>query len=330
MTDDRWLLEARDLHVSFALRKRRLQALAGVSLGVRRGETVGLVGESGSGKSTLAMTLMRAVTPDRGRLFFDGSEYGGLEGKALKPIRRRLQMVFQDPYSSLNPRLRVRDIVAEPLRAHKWGTGREIADRVAELIRLTGLPADSARRLPAQFSGGQRQRIALARALALEPDMLIADEPVSALDVSIQAQIINLMADLQTRLGIAYLVIAHDLALVHQISDRIIVMYLGEIVEEGTADAVVGRPAHPYTVSLLAATPVAGRPTGRERPVLKGEPPSAIDRPSGCPFHPRCPIAQPRCAIEAPTLTRRPDGGTVACHTPGQQPSPVLAQGVPS
>jgi oligopeptide/dipeptide ABC transporter ATP-binding protein len=238
-----------------------------------------------------------------------------------------MQMLFQNPYASLNPRMTIFDIVAEPLKAYGWNNAQEIADRVDQLIEATGLPPDAAGRLPVQFSGGQRQRIALARALALQPDMLIADEPVSALDVSVQAQIINLLGDIQKRLGIAYLVIAHDLALVHQISDRIIVMYLGEIVEQGSADNIVAEPAHPYTVSLLAATPVPGALKKREYFVLKGEPPSAIDRPSGCAFHPRCPVARDKCHHDKPRLTQTTTSGMVACHFPGELPSPVKRKG---
>ena len=317
------LLEARDLAVTFASGGRRLFALDGVSLHVGRGETVGLVGESGSGKSTLALTLMRGHDPDRGEIRFDGRPITRLSGAALKPVRRRLQMIFQDPYASLDPRMTVMRLVAEPLVAHRWGTRAEIRDRVLDLLAGVGLPPDAADRLPAQFSGGQRQRIAIARALALEPDMLIADEPVSALDVSIQAQIVNLLRDVQRRLGIAYLVIAHDLALVHQISDRILVMYLGRIVEEGRSDDVVGRPLHPYTVALLSATPVPEDSRKGRRLVLAGEPPSPIDRPAGCAFHPRCPIVRDRCRTEAPPLVARGDGRAVACWHPGEMPSPV-------
>lgn len=327
MADGPYLLRAENLSVGFGVGGRVLHALDGVTLDVKRGETVGLVGESGSGKSTMAMTLMRAIRPESGRIMFDGADLIALDDNALKPVRARLQMVFQDPYSSLDPRMKVRDIIAEPLRAHRRGTRAEIACRVGELIAAVGLPSDAADRLPQQFSGGQRQRIAIARALALEPDMLIADEPVSALDVSIQAQIINLLRDIQRRLGITYLVIAHDLALIHQISDRIAVMYLGRIVEEGPADELVARPAHPYTVSLLAATPVAFVGDKRESVVLRGEPPSAIDRPPGCAFHPRCPIARDICAMNRPELTETTGGRKVACHFPGELPSPVARIG---
>ena len=320
--EDGALLTAQDLAVTFRAGRRRLYAVDGVSLCVHRGETVGLVGESGSGKSTLALTLMRAHAPERGRITFDGTDITNLDARALKPIRRRLQMIFQDPYSSLDPRMSVRRIIAEPLVAHGQGSRAEIAARVAQLMDAVGLPPDAAERVPAQFSGGQRQRIAIARALALEPAMLIADEPVSALDVSIQAQIINLLRDIQARLDIAYLVIAHDLALVHQISDRIIVMYLGKVVEEGPADAVIGAPQHPYTVALLSATPTPEPGSGRTRLVLRGEPPSPIDRPAGCPFHPRCPIVRDRCRHEVPPLRANGNGRMSACFAPGELPPP--------
>ncbi len=316
------LLAAEGLSVAFDTPRGRVHALEDVSLAVARGETVGLVGESGSGKSTLALTLLRALTPSGGSIRFDGQEIGQLSSRALKPVRRRLQMVFQDPYASLDPRMTVARIVAEPLRAHRFGTRSEIAVRVAELLAAVGLPEEAAQRYPAEFSGGQRQRIAIARAIALEPEMVVADEPVSALDVSIQAQIVNLLQDIQTRMGIAYLVIAHDLPLVHQIADRIVVLYLGRVVEEGPAEAVVARPLHPYTAGLLAATPTVDT-AGRPRLRLGGDPPSPIDRPSGCAFHPRCPIARDRCRSERPALTARDGGRRVACHFPGEVPPPL-------
>ncbi|WP_306118922.1 MULTISPECIES: oligopeptide/dipeptide ABC transporter ATP-binding protein [unclassified Roseitalea] len=316
------LLEARDLSVTFATRRGNVHALDGVSLSVARGETVGLVGESGSGKSTLAMTLMCATRPTGGTIHFDGREIGHLPQRALRAVRRRLQIIFQDPYASLDPRMKVRRIIAEPLVAHRFGSRAEIAARVRELLEAVGLPPDAADRLPSQFSGGQRQRIAIARAIALSPDLVIADEPVSALDVSIQAQIINLLQDIQQRLGMAYLVIAHDLPLVHQIADRIVVLYLGRVVEQGPAEQITARPLHPYTAGLLAATPTVDG-TGRERLVLRGDPPSPINRPSGCPFHPRCPAAQDRCRTEAPALEPQPGGRAVACHFPGSVAPPL-------
>ena len=317
------LLDATDLRVTFrAPGGRKLHAVDTISIGVKPRETVGLVGESGSGKSTVALTLMRAHEPESGQIIFDGLDITHLSEKDLLPVRRKLQMVFQDPYSSLDPRLSVRRIVAEPLTAHKFGSRGEINDRVDELIDQVGLPPDTAQRLPAQFSGGQRQRIAIARSLALEPSALIADEPVSALDVSIQAQIINLLRSLQDRLSIAFLVIAHDLALVHQISDRIVVMYLGEAVEEGPADEVVGHPQHPYTVALLSATPVPEVGGDAERILLTGDPPSPINRPTGCRFHPRCPIVQERCKVDKPPYVEYAPGRKVSCFFAGQMDPP--------
>jgi len=315
------LMEARNLSVRFATPRGLVHALDDVSLKVHRGETVGLVGESGSGKSTLALTMMRAIEPSGGSLLFDGTDVGALRGKALKPLRKRLQMVFQDPYSSLDPRMSIARILAEPLHAQGWDKPR-INARIAELLDAVGLPADAASRKPAQFSGGQRQRIAIARAIAPGPEMVVADEPVSALDVSIQAQIVNLMQDLSAQTNLAWLVIAHDLPLVHQIADRIIVLYLGRVVEEAPAADLIATPLHPYTAGLVAATPTVDN-AGRARLVLKGEPPSPIDRPTGCPFHPRCPVAEARCATDRPALTDAGDGRHVACHYPGIVPPPL-------
>ncbi|HJN04006.1 MAG TPA: ABC transporter ATP-binding protein [Alphaproteobacteria bacterium] len=322
-SSDGYLLEATDLKVTFrAPGGRKLHAVDTISIGVRPRETVGLVGESGSGKSTVALTLMRAHEPEGGRIVFNGLDVTHLRERDLRPIRQKLQMVFQDPYSSLDPRMSVRRIVAEPLKAHRYGTRAQINARVDELLDQVGLPPDAAERLPSQFSGGQRQRIAIARALALEPKALIADEPVSALDVSIQAQIINLLRDLQDRLHIAFLVIAHDLALVHQISDRIVVMYLGEAVEEGPSDDIVGRPQHPYTVALLSATPVPEVGGDTERIVLTGDPPSPINRPRGCRFHPRCPVVRDRCKGEKPPLVEFEPGRKVSCFYAGEMLPP--------
>ena len=311
------LLTAQDVHVGFRIAGRRLHAVDGVSLHVSAGETVGLVGESGSGKSTLALTLMRMYEPDRGRIVFQGQDITHLPQRRLTH-RRALQMVFQDPYASLDPRMTVGRIVAEPLRAH--GERGGVKERVAELLEQVGLPASAARRMPAQFSGGQRQRIGIARALALRPKMLIADEPVSALDVSLQAQIVDLLEDIQQKTGIAYLVVAHDLALVHHIADRVLVMYLGRVVESGPADEVIATPQHPYTAALLSATPTDRR---RERIVLRGDPPSAVHRPTGCHFHPRCPIAQPKCAVEPPPLVQVAPGRLAACHYAGEVLPPL-------
>ena len=318
-----YLLEAKDLKVTFrAPGGHKLHAVDKISLGVRPRETVGLVGESGSGKSTVALTLMKAHQPEGGKIIFDGTDITDLQSKSLMPTRKRLQIVFQDPYSSLDPRWTVRRIISEPLKAHRYGSRLEINNRVNELLSQVGLPPDAADRVPSQFSGGQRQRIAVARSLALEPDAIIADEPVSSLDVSIQAQIINLLRDLQDRLHIALLVIAHDLALVHQISDRIIVMYLGEAVEEGPSDEVVGNPQHPYTVALLSATPIPEPGGDRKRIVLTGDPPSPIYRPSGCRFHPRCPIARDKCKKEKPPYVEIENNRKVSCWFAGEMDPP--------
>jgi oligopeptide/dipeptide ABC transporter ATP-binding protein len=311
------LLAATDLRVSFPVGNRRLVAVDGVSVAVNGHETVALVGESGSGKTTVAMTLARARDPEHGTIRFDGVDITALRGRALRPVRRRLQLVLQNPYASLDPRFTVHDVIAEPLRAHRWGTSSDIRRRVDTLLDQVGLPTSAAGRYPVQFSGGQRQRISIARALALGPEVVIADEPVSALDVSIQAQIINLLAEIQEASGVAYLVIAHDLALVHHIADRVLVMYLGRVVEEGPVDDVVAAPLHPYTAALLSATPVTNSGRRRQRIVLGGDPPSAIDRPSGCAFHPRCPIARERCAVESPPLADAA-GHRVACFYAGE------------
>jgi len=312
------LLEASELRVSFRPGRGEVRALDGVSLDVSPGETVALVGESGSGKSTAALTLMGVHRPEAGRIVFDGRDVTRASGAALKGLRRQMQMVLQDPYSSLDPRWTVERILAEPLEAHAWGDRQERTRRVAELIRRAGLPEDAGGRLPTQFSGGQRQRIAIARALALSPRLVIADEPVSALDVSIQAQIINLLLDIQRETGVAYLFISHDIALVHQVADRVIVLYLGHVVEDGHADRVIRRPMHPYTAALISAVPEL-HDTGRRRIVLPGEPPSPISPPAGCPFHPRCPVARDRCRRERPRLADAGAGaGRAACFFPGE------------
>ncbi|MFA9432026.1 ABC transporter ATP-binding protein [Egicoccus sp. AB-alg2] len=320
-------VDVQQLSVHFRVgRHQALQAVRSVDLAIQRGETVGLVGESGSGKSTLARTIVRAERPAAGSILFDGQDLAPLSDRQLRPYRSRMQMIFQDPFGSLDPRMRVGDVIGEPLRVHRRGNRNWIRGRVAELLEVVGLDASAAERSPAQFSGGQRQRISVARALALEPQLLVADEPVSALDVSIQAQIISLLNRVQDDLGLTTLVIAHDLALVHQISDRIAVMYLGEIVEEGTADEVVFAPQHPYTASLLSATPVADpdAEAGRERIVLSGEQPSPLQPPTGCSFHTRCPIARPHCATDAPPLVEV-GGRRVACHYAGEIAPVIVA-----
>ena len=323
------LLEAENLSKHFTLGGRFspggpqvLRAVDGVSLAVRRGETLGLVGESGCGKSTLGRCLVRLYDVSGGAVRFEGRDITRLDDGALRPLRPRMQMVFQDPSASLNPRRRVADLVAEPLRVHPGPGGKargrgEIRDRLYDLMDLVGLSREHLDRYPHEFSGGQRQRIGIARALALEPSLIVADESVSALDVSVQAQIINLFMDLQDRLGITYLFIAHDLSVVRQISTRTAVMYLGSVVETGETETLFHRPAHPYTEALLSAVPVAhAGETRRRRIVLKGDVPSPLRPPPGCRFHTRCPKAQERCRSEPPVLRDVGDGRVAACHYP--------------
>jgi peptide/nickel transport system ATP-binding protein/oligopeptide transport system ATP-binding protein len=294
-----------------------VRALNRVSLTLGRGEVLGIVGESGCGKSTLGRALLRLIEPTSGRVFFEGEDLTGLDRGALKRRRRDLQIVFQDPFGSLNPRHRVGGIIREPLDVHGIGTARERAERVRTLLKIVGLPDDAAGRYPHEFSGGQRQRIAIARALALEPKLIVADEPVSALDVSIQSQIINLIADLRARLGLSILFISHDLSVVRHVSDRIAVMYLGSIVETGPAAAVMDKPTHPYTQALLSAIPRPDTAGRRQRIVLKGELPDPAHPPSGCAFHTRCPFVMPICRSDPPALVPRrhdDDLREAACH----------------
>ena len=293
-----------------------VHALDGVSLAVGRGETLGLVGESGCGKSTLGRCLLRLYDLTAGQIRFEDTDISTMSERRLRPLRPRMQMVFQDPYASLNPRRRVGDLLAEPMHVHTdWNRGR-ITDRLHELMELVGLQREHLGRYPHEFSGGQRQRIGIARALALEPALVVADEPVSALDVSVQAQIVNLMMDLQERLHLTYVFIAHDLSVVRQIATRTAVMYLGTIVETGPTDAMFMAPAHPYTDALLSAVPCAEEFDRRDQVILGGEVPSPLAPPPGCRFHPRCPRAEARCRVEPPVL--RPVGAerTVACHFP--------------
>jgi peptide/nickel transport system ATP-binding protein len=293
-----------------------VKAVDGVTLTIQRGETLGLVGESGCGKTTVGRAMLRLYEPTGGRIVFDGVDITKLSESGLRPLRRRMQMVFQDPYASLNPRHSVARIVGEPLRVHGVTRAGTTAARVREVLRVVGLPPDAANRFPHEFSGGQRQRIGLARALALNPELVVCDEPVSALDVSIQAQIINLMEELQKELGLTYLFIAHDLAVVRHISTRIAVMYLGKIVEVAPADDLYRNPLHPYTITLLSAIPIPDPEVERRRITIRveGDLPSPANPPPACRFHTRCPFVQPtRCAEEEPLL-REVEGHAVACH----------------
>jgi len=289
-------------------------AVDGVSFSIETGETLGLVGESGCGKSTLGRAVMRLIEPTAGTIRLAGADITALSRKALRPYRRQMQIVFQDPFSSLNPRMTVGEIVGEPLKVHGIARGRAREERVAALFHRVGLRPAQMRNYPHEFSGGQRQRVSIARALALEPRFIVADEPVSALDVSIQAQVINLLMDLQREQRLSYLFISHNLGVVEHISHRIAVMYLGRIVEYADKVALFTRPQHPYTEALLAAVPVPDPKVKRDRPVPEGDVPSPVRRPTGCHFHPRCPYAEARCRVEPPVLKRGAAGHLVACH----------------
>ncbi len=311
------LLEVDDLHVHFATRRGTVRAVDGVSLRIDAGETLGLVGESGCGKSTLGRAIMGLAPVGGGAIRLDGNDITHLTRTARRPVARRLQIVFQDPFAALNPRARVGRIVGEPLSVHGIGRPAERPSRVRALLARVGLDPEAVYRLPHEFSGGQRQRIGLARALALEPDLLICDEPVSALDLSVQAQILNLFSDLQAQLGLAYLFISHDLAVVRHVSRRIAVMYLGRIVETGSTASIFNTAKHPYTRALLEAAPAIEAPSQAVAP-LEGDVPSPLAVPPGCRFHPRCPRAVARCSVEEPRLVERPDGRASACHRDGE------------
>ncbi|MBM3830885.1 MAG: ABC transporter ATP-binding protein [Verrucomicrobia bacterium] len=316
------LLEVRNLKVHFPVKhgvfsrvNAWVKAVDDVSLTVAPGETVGLVGESGCGKTTLGRAIIRLLEPTGGSVTFENEDITTLDGAALRERRRRFQMIFQDPVGSLNPRMTVGQIIGEALDIHGLAADEQArAVRIGKLLEDVGLNPQHAQRYPHEFSGGQRQRIGIARALAVEPKLIVCDEPVSALDVSVQAQIINLLQDLQREHGLAYLFIAHDLAVVEHISHRVVVMYLGKIVETAASKAVVTQPKHPYTQALLSAVPVVDPDSKRQRIVLPGDVPSPINPPSGCPFHPRCPVAEARCKTEVPAVREIAAGHFAACH----------------
>ena len=292
-------------------------AVDDVSFHLRQGETLGLVGESGCGKSTLGRSILRLYEPTAGSIQFDGINLLGLSAKDMRDKRRDLQIIFQDPFSSLNPRMTIGQVLAEPFLIHKLGSRSDITAKVRKLLDTVGLPADAEHRYPHEFSGGQRQRVGIARAIALQPKLIVADEPVSALDVSIQSQILNLLVDLRKEFQLSYIFVAHDLAVIEHISDRVAVMYLGKIVEYTTARSLYARPTHPYTKALIAAIPIPELGVKKQRQILSGDVPSPIDPPPGCHFHPRCPMATERCRVEAPQLRNigtEEEAHMVSCH----------------
>jgi oligopeptide transport system ATP-binding protein len=318
------LLEVTDLVKHFPIKSgivvdrviAHVKAVDGVSLTINEGETLGLVGESGCGKSTLARTILQLTAPTAGSVRFCGEELVGRSRRSLRPIRRQMQMIFQDPYASLNPRKRISQIIGEPMEMHGLASGRDVDKRTNELLDRVGLQPEHANRYPHEFSGGQRQRIGIARALALKPRLIIADEPVSALDVSVQAQVVNLLDDLQDEFSLTYVFIAHDLGVVRHVSDRIAVMYLGKIVELSPAEELYERPIHPYTEALLSAVPIPDPLAQRERIVLEGDVPSPVNPPTGCHFHPRCRYATEICSTTEPPLVPHVSGHLAACHHP--------------
>ncbi|GBF11785.1 ABC transporter ATP-binding protein [Tepidibacillus infernus] len=310
------ILEVKNLQKHFKVGNGVVKALDGVTFSMKKGETLGLVGESGCGKSTTGRTIIRLYEPTGGEVIFKGKKVNNLRGHDLKQFNREMQMIFQDPYASLNPRMTVADIIGEGIDIHNLASGKERLERIYHLLETVGLNREHANRFPHEFSGGQRQRIGIARALAVEPDFIIADEPISALDVSIQAQVVNLLQDLQKERGLTYLFIAHDLSMVKHISDRIGVMYLGNLVELAESIELYNKPLHPYTEALLSAIPIPDPKIERtrERIILEGDVPSPLNPPSGCRFRTRCPKAMPECAIETPVLKEVQPGHFVACH----------------
>jgi oligopeptide transport system ATP-binding protein len=318
------LIDVKDVKIYFSvtagfLIQRKIaenKAVDGISFHVKKGETLGLVGESGCGKSTTGRAILQLYRPTSGEILFDGKDLVKLRGNELRLMRRKMQMIFQDPYASLNPRMSVKDIIGEPLVIHKMGNAKERSERVLELMRIVGLNPYYATRFPHEFSGGQRQRIGIARALAVSPDFIVCDEPVSALDVSIQAQIINLLEELQEQFGLTYLFIAHDLAVVRHISDRVAVMYLGKLMEQADSREIYDNPLHPYTKALLSAVPIPdpALERQRERIILTGDVPSSLRPPRGCVFHTRCPIAIEECRVDIPQWREAEPGHWVACH----------------